>query len=203
MGTVIEFDNGQARKVLVLDARYRANRVGTFCTNNIDHPLPNYQTKNTSNNWYIHGTSSATTPSACASITDAMLNSLWKDSIDVNTSRYNTDYWLTQAGCGEATYCRSITVNGIGCDVPNIQTLMRIYCEATLLDEMDPTASSNSKLSLLGFWSTSGYGEVRSSSEYGLDLDCCVRYINYNGYCYNMNTDKSTSDIYVVPVLEL
>ncbi len=193
MGTVMEFNDGQDRKVLVLDAQYRA-RALLMTSSRTDTSLPNYSQTNSNNNWYIHGTDSSTTPSACASLTDATLNSLWVNSIDANTSKYNTDVWLTMNGCDAATHCRSITVDGVGCDIPNIQTLMRIYCEAINLDALDPTVASYQNMKLSD-WFGSWY--LYSSSEYDTYY---VRRVSCNGGCNEFNKGSVCG---VCPVLEL
>ncbi len=193
MGTVIEFNDGQDRKVLVLDAQYRARWQMMTSTSN-DTSLPNYISKNTNNTWYIDGGSSATTPSACASLTDDTLNSLWVNSIDDNTSKYNTDVWFTQPDCEAATHCRSITVNGVGCDIPNIQTLMRIYCEGVLLDALDPTVTSYQDFRFSD-WFASWY--LWSSTECNTQY---VRQMHSNGSC---GYDRKDSSFGVCPVFEL
>lgn len=194
MGTVMEFNDGQDRKVLVLDAQYRARKL-KMTSSTKDTKLPNYPTSNTNGTLYIDGGSSATTPRDCASLTDATLNSLWVNSIDANTSKYNTDVWLTQPDCACATHCRSIKVNGIGCDIPNFQTLLRIYCEGVLLDELDPTASSYRDLKLFNWF---GFELLWSSTEYDADY---IRRLDYDGYCSNRGFRNSERG--VCPVLEI
>lgn len=204
MGTVLEFNDGVVRKVLVLDAKYRSNGVGTFTSAFTNHTLPKCQTKNRSGNWSIVGSINHVTPNECMHITDEVLMTLW-GTIDTNTSRYNTDYWLTTEGCAEAQYCRNIIVGGVGCDVPNIQTLMRIYCEAVQLDMLDPTIPQYPTYSLAnGIWSESAKKGVRSSSYW----DCTgnnifVRNVHYNGVCHNAYANTTNSNCYVIPVLEL
>lgn len=193
MGTVMEFNDGQDRKVLVLDAQYRTVAKMTSDTET-DTSLPNYTSKNTNGTWYIDGGNYETSPSACASLTDATLNNLWVNSIDINTSKYNTDVWLTQPDCDAATHCRSITVNGVGCDVPNIQTLMRIFCEADNLDALDPTVTSYPDLRLSDWF---GSQHLWSSSECNTRL---VRQVLYVGNC---GGDYKFADYGVCPVLEL
>lgn len=59
------------------------------------------------------------------------------ENIDVDQDHIYTVYVYA------VSKCRSVLVNGTGCNVPNIQQLARIYCDALLLDSMDPTASAN------------------------------------------------------------
>lgn len=193
MGTVVEFNDGQDRRVLVLDAQYR--KYATMMSSEYNNTsLPDYYSTNTNGSWFIDGGSANTTPASCASLTDATLNNLWQKSIDVNTSKYNTDIWLTQPDCEAATHCRSITVNGVGCDIPNIQTLLRIFCEGVLLDELDPTISSYPDVKLTNWFS---YGHAWSSTEYGSGT---ARRIFYTGKSNDNLKDLALS---VCPVLEL
>lgn len=181
-------------KVLVLDAQYRARKL-KMTSSYTNTGLPDYpKLNNTNNTPIIHGTSSSTSPSACASLTDATLNSLWVDSIDANTSKHNTDVWLTQADCECATHCRSIKVNGVGCDIPNLQTLMRIFCEGVLLDELDPTVSSYPDLKLSDWFNS---WKLWSSTEYST---YAIRQMYSNGEHSNDMKDISQG---VCPVLEL
>ena len=193
MGTVIEFNDGQDRKVLVLDAAYRtkAMMVGYSSTDSI---LPNYAGSNTNGTWYIDGSNSSTSPSVCESLVDSTLNSLWVNHIDANTSRYNTDVWLTMTGCDAATHCRSITVDGVGCDIPNFQTVQRIYCEAVNLDALDPTVAEYSSYAL-GDWFNSS--SLTTSSEYN---NSSIRIVQSSGFCIS---GTKNSNYGVVPILEL
>lgn len=191
MGTVIEFNDGQDRKVLVLDAKYRTK--ARMSSNNVNTNLPDYMAnKNTNDNYYLDGVGYINTEEGRV-ITDSVLNSLWWK--DTNTSKHNTDVWLTQADCDAATHCRGIMVNNMGCDIPNIQTLMRIYCEGFNLDALDPTVEEYSNYSLRNWC----HEQVWSSSE----LDAySIWNIGYTGYCGNFYYTKDVK-YGVCPVLEL
>ncbi len=194
MGTVIEFNDGQDRKVLVLDAQYRVRQMNFSSTGSHSaSTLQNYDTYNTNVNWYINGVKSNTTPSACESVTDTTLNTIWVNSIDTNTSRQNTDVWVTFQDCGVAHHCRSITVDGIGCDIPNIQTLLRIFCEGNNLDMMDPTVADYPDLQLSN-WFNSWYAWSSTKHSSG------IRYMDFNGLAYFGYTSGFFS---IIPVLEL
>ncbi len=203
MGTVMEFNDGQDRKVLVLDAKYRAKELALGLDGNYPS-IHNCITSNTNGNQFIDGiylVPSELSPGSCASLTDESLNSLWANSIDINTSKYNTDILLsiddtdTDGHDSEAaTYCRSITVNGVGCDIPNIQTLMRIYCEAILLDEFDPTVSLYPDLKLSDWLNASLlWSSTEAEGSYGLGL---LEWGMAHG-------DRKTYAYGVCPVLEL
>lgn len=200
MGTVLEFNDGSARKVLVLDAKYRGS--GIMCDNYTDTSLPNYSTSNTNGCWDIDGDNDYDANSNHPQMTDAELNSLWANSIDSNTGKYNTDIWLTQTNPEAANLCRAVKVDGTGCDIPNIQTLMRIFCEANLLDSMDPTVSDYPTNALgdansNGWWRIAGSDYCWSSTE--VNGSYC-RGVYYDGYCSGRSKDVSDG---VVPVLEI
>lgn len=191
-GTVLEFNDGQDRRVLVLDARYRAKELITTTDETTDTSLPNYVGSNSNGSWYIDGGENDTSPSRCVEVTDEMLNSLWP--VDPNTSKHNTDVWLTLPNCESAVYCRTIMVDGVGCDVPNYQTLMRLFCEATTIDSLDPTLKQYPELSLSDWL---GVYSVHSSTEASSSL---IRGIGKEGWC--ANSSKSLGEG-VCPVLEL
>lgn len=226
MGTVIEFNDGVDRKVLVLDAQYRNRSVKMSSDTSTDLPLPNYCPNNIPDEemskeeieangmkeawlgliqegdwrnsglsyeeWESTPESRATTPEACESLTDADLNRLWWT--DENTSKFNTDAWLTKANCDCATHCRSIKVNGTGCDIPNFQTLLRIFCEGVNIDALDPTLADNPQLGLSNWFDS---WVLWSSSEF-VSFNAWV--VIYNGVC---NFDGVYNGNGVCPVLEL
>ena len=195
MGTVIEFNDGVDRKVLVLDAQYRTTTSLTSDWST-DTSLPNYSEINNNGTIYIHGGSSTLDVSARSSVTDSLLNDLWSNSIDINTSKYNTNVWILRNKPLAATHCRSIMVNGVGCDIPNIQTLMRIWCESVLLDSMDPTVANYAEYSLANWFS--GIFWAWTSSE---NTPTRMFAISISGKC---NNDYSKdSRLGVIPTLEL
>lgn len=52
------------------------------------------------------------------------------------------------SGVPAVRYARSQIINGQGCDIPNIQQMIRIYCDALFIDSIDPTAAANPQLAL-------------------------------------------------------
>ena len=219
-GTVMEFNDGQPRKVLIADSTFRANR--RFGTYGKDSSLPNY-TSHPSQQWYLNKDSSMTTTKA-ATITDSWLNTNMVR--DTNTSKYNCDVWMTYKGTSDSTsnygytgvpaveWCRSQNIDGQPLDLPNIQILMRIYCDAEALDALDPTIATNPKYALgsknpQGAWymgtagssgnSSNAYTYYSwSSSEYNGSTTAWG--VNYNGY---VNDYRKFYEFSVVPVLEL
>ena len=124
MGTVLEFNDGQPRRVLVLDAKYRANkRFGAFKNSGL---LASYAY---SPKWYLNPLNIATTTAQAANVTDDWINA---NSVrDKNTAKENCDLWLNYihsvtnigtsysfVGVPAVEYCRSLSVTGTLCDLP-------------------------------------------------------------------------------------
>ena len=193
MGTVICFNDGMDREVLVLDAKYRT--IAAITT--LSKELPYYPYLNINGHQYLDGINDDFRTKM--HISDKRLNTLWKDTIDVNTSKQNTDIRLDSPA---AIHCRSIKVGGVGCDIPNIQTLMRIYCEAERLDALDPTVSQYSNYAFSevnpnGWWRPGGTNDFWSSTQSG---DNTLLQVRYNAKCVNQYEEYEYG---VCPVLEL
>ena len=106
------------------------------------------------------------------------------------------------SGVPAVKYCRDLSLTGIsnGCDLPNLYELSVIYIESDIIDEMDPTLSSNldkalSKQSNFYRWFNGQYGW--SSTEYS---GTSVWYMYGNGTVYSTTKYYSTC---VVPVREI
>lgn len=192
MGTVIEFYDNAARKVLVLDAAYRG--TGRMTTSNTNTSLKNYTTHGYGfiNTGLADGATQS--PAACESLTDATINSIW--FIDTNTGKQNTDVWVGMSNADAAKHCRDVKVNGVACNIPNFQTLQRIYCEGTSIDALDPTLSQYPQYGLSNWMNGA---TVWSSTEYGTKN---MWFIINNGYCSYFYFEKGAS-FGIVPVLEL
>lgn len=111
--------------------------------------------------WYIN--SLAGYPN---NVTDSTINVKMRD---VNTSRDNTTTLVTdypEDSIPEAAlHCRSIVIgDNLTCDLPNINTLIRIFLDKQYIDELDPTVASYPNNSLVTIWSNN---YVWSSSEFG------------------------------------
>lgn len=161
MGTVICFNDGVYREVLVLDAKYRANRRfgARSASVNLEPFLYNPGGKSSVhlNPENIDGDISTT---EALTVIDDWINA--NVVHDDKTARENCDEWIKLKdydngefaygggnGVPAVAYCRSLVVPGAGaCDLPNIQTLARIYCDADYLDRMDPTVASYSSYAL-------------------------------------------------------
>ena len=206
MGTVIEFNDGQDRKVLVLDAQYRDYRCRLYTQQEVDiTTLPNLNNVDYAghNTVYINGEVSPSvtlSPEVCKTYTDEYLNQTFV--VDTNTSRYNTTEILNSGYAGSAvTWCRSQTVDGVGCDVPNIQTLYRIFCDALALDELDPTIGEYSHNRLANWMKDKSMnsGLVMSSTEGGSEYTGTA--LRANGYISSFFSKNDFTE--VIPVLEL
>ena len=189
-------DNGIERETLILDMKYHNVRKywGNFddisgITNYTSEPF-----KNQTDNYYILG-SSNTTPSDYDGQTDAVLDAKfnWRDE---HTSKENTDALISAYPSSDydyaANFCRSVTVDGVGCDLPNMQTLVRIFCDRATIHSLDATDTNN----YWSFWFD--YGYVWSSSEVDLNRAWFVYCGGFVGSNY-----KSDVDHYVVPTQDL
>ena len=187
-------DNGVERETLILDMKYHNVKKywGGFTdisgiTNYTSEPF-----KNQSDNYYILGSSSST-PSAYDGQTDAVLDAKfnWRDE---HTSKHNTDALISAFPSSDyaANYCRSVTVNGVGCDVPNMQTLVRIFCDRATIHSLDASDTND-------YWSSWFNGRsVWSSSEYKYYYAWYVYCNGYVNYYY-----KNLDYYYVVPTQNL
>ena len=86
---------------------------------------------------------------------------------DEHTSKENTDAMMSDDFCNKkryaAGYCRSIEFDGLKCDLPNMQTLIRIWCDRNLIHKLDKTDKTNCWRN----WEFGDYfGSVWSSSQY-------------------------------------
>ena len=153
-GSVLCFNDGVDRQVLVLDAKYRigANdtqkKWGWFG----DRHNGNY-VLNAPINWNFSDLPDY------PNVLDSTLDSKIRDSY---TSRAQTSC-LIAPGYKDgyppeaAQYCRSVIISdSISCDLPNINTLMRIYVERTYIDELDPTLEEYPNRSLEKIWEEGG-----------------------------------------------
>lgn len=207
MGSVLEFNDGKDRKVVILDAAYRKGGM-TFGTYRVESPLANYTSLNINNNMDIDGDNDYDANINHPVIEDSELNRLWVGMIDTNTSRQNCDVWMTYSGVSDGSvdgvpmveYCRGILVDNVPCDLPNIQICMRILCEANNIDLLDPTVDEHKELAL-GDTNPSGffYGKSITSSTEAANIGICGVYAN--------GSVRSIGKLYAfmtaVPVLEL
>ena len=217
MGTVMRWvdKTGNTHNTLVLDAQYRtALQWGGYGT---DIPtMTNY----TNSYYYLSSGNSnrtSTDGTDCKAIiaadffannyTDSIINGLASYFEDATPSKIETDRIIVSLGSATshaAGYCRSQSVNGTPCDLPNIQTLIRIYCSMFTLDEMDASTSNNTyKFTMAKSgnsynWYFGSNGGAWSSTEYGSNT---AWYVNGNG---DVSGGGSKACAFgVIPVLEV
>ena len=217
MGTVMRWvdKTGNTHNTLVLDAQYRTNlKWGGYGT---DIPtMTNYQ----NSPYYLSsGASDRTSTDAtdckaataanffANNYTDSIINNLASYFEDASSSKLETDRIIAALGSATsnaAGYCRSQSVNGTPCDLPNIQTLIRIYCSMFTLDEMDASTSNNTYRFTMAKsgnsynWTFGSKGKAWSSTEHS---STGARYLNNNGYVWGTSTKDSPYG--VIPVLEV
>lgn len=205
MGTLMNYtvDGKIYQNVLIFDACYRG--TGAITTNTTkDSSLINYQTNNINGNWDIDGDGDFDAVTNNPVLSDEEISTLWVNSIDDRTSKYNTDTWLTYAGSTATTICDSIRVgdaSSLRGLLPNIQILLRIFCDANIIDSLDPTVSDYPHLALgkansNGFWKIGGANAVWSSTEYSSKY---CRGIQPNGECSFLTKSSSFG---VIPIAE-
>lgn len=103
-------------------------------------------------------------------MTDAEIDTL--SGSDSNTAKFNTDKIVQAlsedpASSAAAIYCRSVSIAGHACSLPNMNQLRRIYALRDVIDSLDSTASSNTvyKLSNWGFRASGASSYCWSSNE--------------------------------------
>lgn len=103
-------------------------------------------------------------------MTDAEIDTL--SGSDSNTAKLNTDMIVRALGedpasSAAAIYCRSVSIAGHACSLPNMNQLRRIYALRDVIDSLDSTASSNTvyKLSNWGFRASGARSHCWSSNE--------------------------------------
>lgn len=195
-GTVLIFDDyGETVYMLIADAAYRGTAKWLDKVN-IDTSLPNYTNIPLTK---FNGSSSDITTTIAATITDAQLNSLFGSNRDINSGKQNTDILVTNyaSRAEAANFCRSVVIDGRGCDLCNIQRLARVYCEADFLDTMDPTVGSYPDRKLYNWRFDEYHVAVWSSTEYN---DYASFSVIATGYC---GAYAKNSYYIVIPIQEL
>ena len=218
MGSVLEYYDASYKKIIVLDALYRDflqfgaynyNMTSLTGYTNYNHtqPTPPYIKYSHT----IHGLDESYSYSLDIppiQMSDFELNKLWVNSIDSKTAKYNCDQWMTRntytdsasiKGVPAVNHCRSILINDVKCDLPNIQQLMRIFVEADMIDSLDPTLDSNLTKALglknsNGFW---GATNAFSSTNYNATG---IRQVGSGQGCSYVNKNIAR---FVIPILEI
>lgn len=198
MGTVMEWeDNGVTRRTLILDMKYNTNAKVYYGTDTDIADITNYSStpfnRGSGYNQYFILSKESTKASDYNSETDAVLDSHlnWTDE---NTSKHNTDALIAEYPEGNyaVNACRAVSVDGVNCDLPNMQTLVRMFCDRAMLHQMDKSDTNN-------YWTTwFNNSDVLCSSE---TSSANAWNISYSGGVWN--DGKSSFACYVTPIIEL
>ena len=223
MGSVLEYYDTSWKKIIILDAMYRNSlKFGAYNVNvstltkytNYYHIQPN--PPYVKHKHCIHGLDASYIYSSDGQMpiqmSDLELNTLWANSIDSKTAKYNCDQWMTRnsytdsqsiKGVPAVAHCRSIMINENPCDLPNIQQLMRIYVEADFIDSLDPTITLYPTKALglrnpNGFWKFSETSiQAFSSTDYS---NTQIRIVGAGQACTYVSKSRILN---VIPILEI
>ena len=205
MGTVMTWRDkaGRTHNTLVLDAQYRTALQWGGRGTDISG-LTNYTN---SHYYYNNGSSQSATVTSDLGVTDATINGYSSYFEDAGSSKSNTTAIINSLGSSTshaAGWCRSKRVNGTACDLPNIQTLIRIHASMFMLDSLDSSTSNNrykftmAKSGNSYNWYFGSNGIAWSSTECNYTFAWNV---NYNG---NVNNGNNKNNAFgVIPVLEV
>nr|DAQ55479.1 MAG TPA: hypothetical protein [Caudoviricetes sp.] len=129
-GSVLVFNDGRWRQVLIVDSTYRS----------LDAPYGGKWENVGITPVQLKENSFNLPNSDNESWTDEYINSI---VVDFQTSKELTDKLLTSTTADTAAkICRNIALpNNLTCDLPNINTLIRICLASSYIDNLDPTIS--------------------------------------------------------------
>lgn len=164
-----------------------------------DSSLPNISSTNINGTLYIDGSSAGVEQATASRLTEAQLNTLWTASaIDPNTAKYNCDVWSGTSVITDypvVPFARNVTTtDGHQADIPNMQQLMRIFCMASVIDALDPTAAANAPRALVGW--LQGHWAWSSSERHTAHM----RVVDSAGCCTSVIKANTGA---AIPVLEL
>lgn len=135
-------------------------------------------------------------------MTDAEIDALSGSAS--NTAKLNTDMIVQAlsedpASSAAAIYCRSVSIAGHACSLPNMNQLRRIYALRDVIDSLDSTASGNTvyKLSNWGFRASGASSYCWSSNE---SDDSSAWTVESSGLA---NPHDKLIALGVIPILEL
>ena len=174
---MVQNERGIEHSTLILDACYRTYKIQSpDCNNSVDG-LSDCQDgyayiASDKTNQYTDPCLSS--QNAAETFTDQFLDTrlFYKDN---NSSKHNTDCICKQFSSTEfaAGWCKQYDA----C-LPNIQTLVRLFCDCVIIDSLDPTVQTNKDQSLTyssGGWFTKHIPcFAQSSSEYDYYYPWCV-----------------------------
>lgn len=218
MGTVMKWVDkaGTTHNTLVLDAAYRKGLewgdIGVDIPTMTNYSNPSYslftKVDGTAVDTAIAGQAVSANDYLPGTFSDSYINNLTNYFEDVGTSRSNTTAIVNTIGQSNtyaAGWCRAQTVDGIGCDLPNIQTLIRIYCSIFTFDDLDASTNNNifkftmAKTGNSYNWYFTGEGRVWASTLINSELSWSL---NHSGDV-GKNQGYRTRTLGVTPVLDL
>lgn len=219
MGTVLHYMDltGKEKDILVLDAAYRSDEVpglAGFDVPELNDPDIVSIDKATRNIIGEYGSNNNLSNSLKMPdrVTNEAIRTFWKKYLSADKSaRENSDILLKYhsyidsngvVGVPLVAACRRIKINGFACDLPNIYQTMIIWGCGDILDELDPTASTNVKFDLCGTAYSSSNHRVRRTLCSSTENDTNSFYgVYWSGYCARYGS--KIANTVGVPILEL
>ena len=206
MGSIMFYmEYGQAKKALILDARYRTlEKFGLYKKKLIHNDfLWQYYMEETTvypPKFLKHTSNLTFMSSTCDSWVDTNIFQ------DPNTSEENCDQimkfddWISRVADGllpitgspAVRHCRNIIVDGKPCNLPNIQLLVRILYDSYLIDSLDADCGNVDKKYLC-------FQNNMMSSTFNIRTNYCVE---VSAFGLMRSLPKYLSSL-VVPILEL
>lgn len=215
-GSVMIFNDGKWRAAAILDAIYRAGGLALGASGIVPSGCKAVTWANNANgNNHLSGQKTPASLSQAHGFSDATLNSLWSNIYDTRTSRQNCDALMQYTGYAKdgitgvpaVEYARRIIFDGMGCDIPNIQLLMRILSDAYFIDSMDDTVKSCPQKALGKLFYLMANGDSGGhiwSSTHANENNVIHIYIDEWNYVYlGPWGSKATTTSGVIPVCEV
>lgn len=209
IGSVIEYhENGVLKKVLVPDGAYRKCYSASPPT--MPSQLTAYGNDIAATSPYVNGIGGSinTYTYLAQYIPDS-----WIDEhifSDPNSSKQNSSILYEGNFAAVKSYCRNNNLAGMPFDLPNLQTLARIYCEAENLDALDKSMDGTSNAFYYYPIGSMCGGSLNGNSIFmsSMFLMSSTRYnskpalINYYGGIVEITT-TGAKNYGIVPVLDL
>lgn len=146
-GSVLEWDDfGVKRTTLISDCSIHI--TGKYNGTQVDYAskgMPITKRVNTGGNSYLW--SELLNRSEYKYLTDNDLNKMWEGALDTWTSTQNTNFAIENLTSGYnytplISTIKTMTLAGVRPSVPNINLLIRIYCDSEALQALDPTSKN-------------------------------------------------------------
>lgn len=217
--TVITYKaaDGTIQSIVVADAIYRHVKCfglfGVFVNG-----LKWFQEGNVKGNYFIHSIDKQVVNEHSPMpdfITNDLIYDLWSPSLKSDrTAKENCDILMQYVGITDdeeitgvpaVEWCRSQTIGGVQCDLPNLYQTMVIWICGDQLDLMDPTAEANPgmKLGYTGDERCQHVGKETGTWLWSSTAESAMytRYVGYAGNMLWVFSRKYSGT--VVPIIEL